>query len=240
MTENKKVSANQPSKDLLDLMSYVNLIPMNFDLPSAEIIYRQKFKELTRINSVELDVEESQELYFYDNCAQEYAVNQIGLCVKQFPNFLKDLNELSIKLTICGYFSSNRMYQCNEFVKTRQDVEKVIAWSASEKEGATRVDKFYAWFGNFESLLFPDFDKNSGIINLTKSLFARAIDGIEIDRLRICQNCNRVFWAYNKNSLGCSKNCANNIRQKRKRTKDKKSRERQSASRVKHEDNGRY
>ncbi len=43
---------------------------------------------------------------------------------------------------------------------------------------------------------------------------AAALDGVEATRLRECQRCQRIFWAQNIGSRGCSKACANVLRQR--------------------------
>lgn len=43
---------------------------------------------------------------------------------------------------------------------------------------------------------------------------AAAVDGEDVARLRECQRCQRIFWAYNINSRACSKPCANVLRQR--------------------------
>lgn len=43
---------------------------------------------------------------------------------------------------------------------------------------------------------------------------AAALDGEEVARLRECERCQRIFWAYNIRSRGCSKPCVNVLRQR--------------------------
>ncbi len=51
-----------------------------------------------------------------------------------------------------------------------------------------------------------------------------AVDGIAADRLRICEICQRVFWAKRQDSKTCSPLCLNtlNVRRHRKLTDEEK------------------
>ena len=57
----------------------------------------------------------------------------------------------------------------------------------------------------------------------TVDLLFKALEGLDVDRLRICEICGKIFWAVNKNSETCSKTCLNALRQRRYRAKNKES-----------------
>jgi hypothetical protein len=50
---------------------------------------------------------------------------------------------------------------------------------------------------------------------------AAAFHEVELDRLRMCEICSRLFWAENKNSFTCSETCRNALRQRNHRKKNK-------------------
>jgi hypothetical protein len=52
-------------------------------------------------------------------------------------------------------------------------------------------------------------------VKVEKSSFARAIEGAEIDYLRYCETCRKIFYAGRKNQQCCSVKCAKAQRQKR-------------------------
>lgn len=57
------------------------------------------------------------------------------------------------------------------------------------------------------------------------------LKNIDYDRIRICEVCPRIFWAYNKNSFTCSAACANRLRVKRHRQLSEEEKEARKAQR---------
>jgi hypothetical protein len=51
--------------------------------------------------------------------------------------------------------------------------------------------------------------------------FARAVDGIDVFRLRRCEVCSRAFWAGRKDAVCCSPNCADKRRKRQHRARYK-------------------
>ena len=51
--------------------------------------------------------------------------------------------------------------------------------------------------------------------------FARAVDGIDVFRLRRCEVCSRAFWAGRKDAVCCSGNCADKRRKRQHRARYK-------------------
>lgn len=69
----------------------------------------------------------------------------------------------------------------------------------------------------------PDLDARLRIIDKSRlevklGGFAQIIDGIDGDRIRICEICTQLFWAKRVESKACSATCANNLRQRLYRT----------------------
>jgi hypothetical protein len=52
-------------------------------------------------------------------------------------------------------------------------------------------------------------------VTVRMSLLARAIEGAEIDYLRYCETCGKIFYAGRKNQRCCTVKCAKAQRQKR-------------------------
>lgn len=51
-----------------------------------------------------------------------------------------------------------------------------------------------------------------GKVSFTFNEFIDVLQGVEISRIRICENCFGIFWQGRNDQRGCNKNCANNIR----------------------------
>ena len=61
------------------------------------------------------------------------------------------------------------------------------------------------------------FDKNDGRAVFELSDFAKAFTGIQPERIKLCDNCGRVFWVRRTNAKlnGCSERCAKVLRTRR-------------------------
>ena len=60
-----------------------------------------------------------------------------------------------------------------------------------------------------------------GTVRVSMSAFARAIEGAEVDYLRYCEMCGKLFYAGRKKQPCCTPKCAKALRQKRWRQKYK-------------------
>ncbi len=63
-----------------------------------------------------------------------------------------------------------------------------------------------------------------GKIHFRFDEFTEALQGIEISRIRICENCSRIFWQGRTTQKGCNLKCAKNIRVKKSRDLKRKKR----------------
>jgi hypothetical protein len=50
--------------------------------------------------------------------------------------------------------------------------------------------------------------ENNGTARIQKSLFAEAVDGIDVRRIRLCEACEKLFWAGRLDQIFCSKTCS--------------------------------
>jgi hypothetical protein len=75
-----------------------------------------------------------------------------------------------------------------------------------------------------EEITLPIFgvrlSREGTIGKVTNQVFQSYI-GVDLDRVRACEICNRIFWAKNKKSETCSKPCLNALRQRRHRKTNK-------------------
>lgn len=62
---------------------------------------------------------------------------------------------------------------------------------------------------------------SEGLIEFEKDEFLRAIEDVEVERLRCCAICGKYFWAGRLDQQCCSKNCANALRNRRWRENSK-------------------
>ena len=55
----------------------------------------------------------------------------------------------------------------------------------------------------------------SGKLSVKLAPFLEALQGLEVERLRICPICSQIFWAGRLDKSGCSENCSRVLRQRR-------------------------
>lgn len=67
---------------------------------------------------------------------------------------------------------------------------------------------------SFKTQAVEEIRRENGRFKRLGNPVAAAVDGEEVARLRECQKCQRIFWAYNIHSRACSKRCANVLRQR--------------------------
>jgi hypothetical protein len=64
-----------------------------------------------------------------------------------------------------------------------------------------------------------------GKIHFSFDEFTEALQGIEISRIRVCENCSQIFWQGRTTQKGCNPKCASNIRVKKSRELKRKKRD---------------
>lgn len=81
------------------------------------------------------------------------------------------------------------------------------------------------FYGNGQDFKLPDLKVPLQINNTTIQVkltgLAKAIDGVDGDRIRSCGVCSHIFWAKRRNAETCSPNCLNVLRQRRFREQNK-------------------
>lgn len=106
-------------------------------------------------------------------------------------------------------FEALKRYE--DFVENRHLLKGMINYFSSSSNEFSRQMGY---------LLQPktriNIDEN-GRIHFSSDEFIEALEGVEISRIRFCENCSRLFWQGRTTQKGCNKSCANNIRVKKSR-----------------------
>ena len=92
-----------------------------------------------------------------------------------------------------------------EFLRVARRYLRILARAAFQR--ADYVQDAYTIPG-FLSLRVDE----SGFIWAAKDRFSAAVDGVDGKRIRVCENCDHIFWAGRINAPCCSKRCASIIR----------------------------
>jgi hypothetical protein len=102
------------------------------------------------------------------------------------------------------------------FYKLRGETIYYARRLKSEKEGISHMEVWDVFPITASGVIRKDKDGKNFVEGL-----AGVIHKIIPDRFRMCEICNRIFWAENKNSFTDSETCRNALRQRRHRQKNK-------------------
>lgn len=106
-------------------------------------------------------------------------------------------------------FAALRKYE--EFIVNSQTLRGlIINFTNSDYKTARQLPYL------FQSKTRMNIDEN-GYIRFLGNEFIEALEGVEISRIRICENCSRIFWAFRVDKKGCNENCCGNLRTKKSR-----------------------
>ncbi|HEX8195903.1 MAG TPA: hypothetical protein VF571_06925 [Pyrinomonadaceae bacterium] len=146
---------------------------------------------------------------------------------KDIPKLLYDY----LFLDSCCGFRKERMATLNlakSFLGTLASRESTFySESQSSKEGSLAfiTGKESGLFGISINIdFFTQYYRiENGIIKLFSNDFFNIIEQnqIEVNRIRLCDNCHSIFWAVRSDSRACSKKCRDSFRQRRWREKDR-------------------
>ena len=202
------------------MIDLVNTIPPEAVLPTCEEIdlkIKEKYPGLS--NALDGDsLGWRQEI-------DEIRNAEIEPVLKLFPELKKVIMDIPYFVNYKAY-GDGLHWRYKAFLKYRKLLTKV----ANQAMIYSKVGGFipYAWGGKIkpeyanESIHLELSDiTNEPLVFLTArdgkfvfltSVFIQALEGNEINRLRICPICSRIFWAYRKTSFGCSKKHSTAIR----------------------------
>lgn len=114
----------------------------------------------------------------------------------------------------------------NNYVAIKNDIDNFIEFVKMLHEVRTGIrDKHNQKSFSVRAIVF--IGENNRVNVESRSPIFDAIEGIDADRLRICQICGHIFWASRKNSQGCSKLCVNALYQRNLRARNKENINRQ-------------
>jgi hypothetical protein len=220
------------SPELANIIDTINLVP-----PLLETQKRIDISDKLRNHFGEQTLEELKEIYgvnfrkviekafaegFYP-LSQNFQISLLKaiLCEPNSIKYIIGAKELS------GYsFAFNVDNAYWRFIQLCKDFRGLVEYFTTlRKEGISAVG-MYNVLSDVNTkptlpLLTVSLQAIGTIVQVIPSNLAKAIDGIDGDRLRACEICKRIFWANYKNSFTCSKPCLNALRQRRHRKTNK-------------------
>lgn len=192
----KQPAKNLPPARLEKLIHLINLIAPDTRLPDLE----------GEIENLKLeDFEVQQRLYEILKSLPDEVSNYI------YPYNLETIKELT-----SDYFDEEENLRDNreflyEIVQGYQD------FSRFTKILRSLIQRHEAQKNNRLIIIFPIYISTEivikdGLIHIETNKLAEALQGVDIDRLRICPVCNRIFWAKRNDQKACSNKCSGNLR----------------------------
>lgn len=206
--------------ELKEVLYTVNSVPPGIIMPTAtEVVDKFEKEYFLKYNvSRKSDLDDSTVVAMWfdilDECFKDFLdENQKKRIFESwFERTQASLSELK-KSEVALFWSVFKTY---EFIrKTRDDVKAVINYVRMLNE---KSPVLYLYKSDLHTPL--SFTQKNGETRANLPAFSKIIERIDLERLRFCEICSRVFWANYKNSFTCSPTCLNTLRQRRHRKKN--------------------
>lgn len=207
--------------DLKEILKIVNSVPPGVTLPVARDVISKLEKTYLVKHSVnrrsDLDDATYVDMWFeiVDECFKDFFDKNIKKDIFQFwfDRLREDLSKLK-KAEMALLYSVIDTYEY--YRKTRKDVKAVINYVFELNKNSPIL---HLYDTDLHTPLL--FTQKNGETRATPQGFSKVIERIDLERLRACEICSRIFWANYKNSFTCSTPCLNALRQRRHREKNK-------------------
>jgi hypothetical protein len=193
--------------NLKQLISDANYVLDRGELPEIQVFTDAIESEFTR---GELDdVSDSEELF--------------GLVAEDINYFLEEKFDRLGSQLFEEVFSKNNYlmsmetidhFYINSYIETKRNIDNLIKFAQGLNELRKGIRAKHE-VGHLSLLAMPAITHDNKIHWISNTNIRDITQGIEADRLRVCEVCNHIFWANNKNSETCSKPCLNILRQRK-------------------------
>jgi hypothetical protein len=119
----------------------------------------------------------------------------------------------------------------SELLSARETFQGIAKFAASHRV-FDRVESIPNSLGTSTRVV-----SDHGVLRVEMSPFLKMLDGIDIDRLRLCPICQKLFWAGRRDKAACSGLCAGNLRI-RKLRQNREYRKKHPKQKIKEKSNG--
>lgn len=219
----KEADSNKPTLEIVQLLRFVNLVTMkerqfplaleialycanilvdeDFEIKDFQFIKHDDFDNRRHFLGREFDefMRDNFEKY-EERCGSSFvldtfllAVDHIKILIEPYP----ELTDFVFKTKTNSEYPALTIYE--EFVRYRENLYNIVRYSRDAPEKAGVLEDFEIP----TSLKIID-----GKFKFSIPLFARIINGLPIERLKICQVCDRIFWVEDLRQKRCSKKCS--------------------------------
>ena len=205
-TEKKSRAKYKCLPELADILEMVNLVPPDADMPNAGKVI-EAFTNEWLLQEQKTDVDLWSDIF--DECFKDFdreaKTNIFNFWFDKSAKSNNDLDRRRYKALLDAVIIT---YE--EIYQTRKNIKLVID-SVSEKKKKTENS---SWHKPNLEISIPITEKD-GEFRASLPVFLELISTINLDRLRACEICNRVFWAKREESKTCSAPCFGILRTRR-------------------------
>lgn len=199
-----KRSKVAPKPELEELIELVNLVPPEVELKSLNALLGEREGALGPRPGTKEARERKRRLWnaFVDYMST-FPPGFVAAMYKETRHIDSSGDEFRLHFNL---FTDMAIEEYERFIQVRKTLREVIY-------------PHVAGMGLFEippvkTQAVEEIRRENGRFKRLGNPVAAAVDGEEVARLRECQKCQRIFWAYNIKSRACSKRCANVLRQR--------------------------
>ncbi|MBS1798093.1 MAG: hypothetical protein JSS81_30030 [Acidobacteria bacterium] len=157
------------------------------------------------------------------NTEVEFLTNRLMARIKKNDFGSEEVREKELEADDKIRAAVDRYNKARDFYNRLYELAKAFERCRRFPYKAERI--FDEYDGGFPSIELFSARKATVEYNRLKILpdeFTEAFDGVDIDRVKICGHCKKVFWAKRQTMKGCSKSCAKILRTKKWREKTTK------------------
>ena len=207
-------------KALEALIGLANRFPAENDLPDFLDYEKRGREKLPQSERDNLSLEEGWKLAI-EEVIRDLGGREGGLVMFLFEQSFAHVGRLPESSNLDVILSPDvvRAFVGN-YVNIKSDRDNFIKFARVLNE-IRKGDREKSHFERFEMMAVPYITEDNKIEVTSNTAFFEIIRGIEADRLRVCEVCNRIFWAKRKDAETCSPNCLNVLRQRRFRQQNK-------------------
>jgi hypothetical protein len=197
-----------PKPELEKLIELVNLLPPRMELKSLNALLGEREGDVGPRPGTEEALERKKRLW--DAFVDYMSTLPPGFVEAMYKETRHiDLSGEEFRLYF-NLYTAMAIEEYERFIQIRKTLREVINPPVS---GIFLVpDPLESYLVKVSAV--EEIRRENGRFKRSGNPVAAAVDGEEVVRLRECQRCQRIFWAYNIGSRACSKPCANVLRQR--------------------------
>ena len=238
-----KKYAEKPSSELKRLIEIANLVPLkpeslpNFKYLTAKFYFEKTGKvfpqtQFSLHHRLDVSVFPTREEQQAHRKSQENAFEEVKKITRKYPPLYRYIFDTNAE-TAYTIDSKPDWFQQILRYEYILSIQKILVHAAIDCTVFTEefgIEKFAkgSFKGHIEIYLPAEYIIENGRLHFVLADITKTLEGIDVRRLKMCKECESVFWAYRLDARYCSNECGNLKRvkefQKKAKAKDIKKR----------------